>query len=60
MPRETAMKVSVNSVWDETLAFIRAERGLIIPLALGTTYLAAVLLLATALFLPQGARGLML
>lgn len=54
------MKVSVNAVWDETLAFIRAERALVVPLALGTIYLAAILLLATALFLPQGIRGLML
>ena len=54
------MKVSVNAVWDETLAFIRAERALIVPLALGTIYLAAVVLLATAFFLPQGIRGLML
>lgn len=54
------MKVGVNAVWDETLAFIRAERVLIVPLALGTIYLAAVVLLATAFFLPQGIRGLML
>lgn len=54
------MKVSVNAVWDETLTFIRAERALVVPLALGTIYLAAVLLLATAFFLPPGLRGLML
>ncbi len=54
------MKVSVNAVWDETLAFIRAERALVVPLALGTIYLAAVVLLAAAFFLPQGVRGLLL
>ena len=54
------MKVSVNAVWDETLAFIRAERALVVPLALGTVYLAAVFLLAGSLFMPQGLRGLVL
>ncbi|HTI30581.1 MAG TPA: hypothetical protein VL405_00495 [Sphingomonas sp.] len=54
------MKVSVNAVWDETLAFIRAERALIVPLALGTIYLASVILIATAVFLPPAVRSLML
>jgi hypothetical protein len=46
------MKVSVNAVWDETLAFIRAERGLVVPLALGTLYLSSVLVIAASA-LPQ-------
>lgn len=46
------MKVSVNTVWDETLAFIRAERALIVPLALGTIYLASIVAIAAALLAP--------
>jgi hypothetical protein len=46
------MKVSVNAVWDETLAFIRAERALIIPLSLGTIYLASIVAIAAALLIP--------
>ena len=54
------MKVSINQVWDDTLAFIRAERGLVMPLALGTLYLAAVVVIAAAVMLPPSVRGLVL
>ncbi len=48
------MKVSVNSVWEDTLAFLRAERALVVPVALGTIYLAAVLAIAVAALFPAG------
>jgi hypothetical protein len=51
------MKVSVNAVWDDTLAFVRAERKLVVPLALGTIYFAAVFLLLAALSAPPAGRN---
>jgi hypothetical protein len=54
------MKVNINQVWDDTLAFIRAERSLVVPVALGTLYLAAVVVIAASVFLPQGLRGFVL
>ena len=51
------MKVSVNQVWDETLAFVRAERALIVPVALGTIYLASIVAITAGLLAPT-VRGI--
>ncbi|CAM3142173.1 hypothetical protein SPAN111604_06120 [Sphingomonas antarctica] len=52
------MKVSVNEVWDDTLAFLRAERALVVPVALGTIYLASVIAISASLMLAPTVRGL--
>ena len=51
--------ISMNQIWDDSIAFIRRESALLIPLALATIYIADVVAaLATAATKPTEPNAL--
>lgn len=53
------MTISINQVWEDSVAFIRREIGLLLPLVLATLLVGDVILsLASAVMVPGGQNGI--